>query len=156
MADKKKNPEEMNVTAICSGTVIDHIESRATFKVADILQVQDEEDVVLVGTNLPSGTLGKKGIIKVENRRLTSEEANKIALIAPRATLNIIKDYEVVEKTPITLPESIKGIVRCLNPTCVTNKQPVETQFDVVQSTPPVLRCRYCEKSMSGQDIVLH
>ena len=93
MSAQSAGKEKLSVSAIRNGTVIDHIESEATFKVADILRVQDEQNPVLVGMNLSSGELGAKGIIKIENRRLTPDEVNKIALIAPRATLNIISDY---------------------------------------------------------------
>jgi len=156
MSAQSAGKEKLSVSAIRSGTVIDHIESKATFKVADILRAQQEEhNAVLIAMNLPSKQLGAKGIIKIENRRLTPEEVNKIALIAPRATLNIISDYKVVEKTMVHLPERIEGIVRCFNPHCVTNEQPVNTSFQVLQSNPPVLRCLYCERVMSGEDIIL-
>jgi aspartate carbamoyltransferase regulatory subunit len=146
---------EMNVSAICDGTVIDHIESNATFKVADILQVQNEESMVLVGVNLPSGKLGRKGIIKIENRELTPDEVNKIALIAPQATLNIISNFRVVGKSKVELPPHIERIVRCFNPRCVTNQQTMATKFTVVATSPPALRCLYCERVMRGNDIIL-
>lgn len=155
MTDEAEGREQLNVTAIESGTVIDHVDNDATFEVADLLQVESEDGVVLVGMNLPSRKLGRKGIIKVARRQLTSEEANKIALIAPHATLNIIKDYQVVSKSPIELPDRVRGIVRCFNPTCVTNQQPVETHFEVTGTEPPVLRCLYCEKSMTAEDVML-
>ena len=155
MTQDAEKRAQLNVTAIENGTVIDHIDSESTFQVASILQVESEDDVVLVGMNLPSGKLGTKGIIKVANRQLTAEEVNKIALVARHATLNIIKDYEVVSKSAIELPDRIQGTVRCFNPTCVTNKQPVETRFEVTEGEPPVLRCLYCEKSMTAEDVVL-
>ena len=101
MTQEAEKRAQLNVTAIENGTVIDHIDSESIFQVASILQVESEDDVVLVGMNPASGTLGTKGIIKVANRQLTSEEVNKIALVAPHATLNIIKDYEVVSKSAI-------------------------------------------------------
>ena len=146
---------EMNVSTIRNGTVIDHIESDATFKVADILQVQREKQMVLVGVNLHSKRLGRKGLIKIEDRELTPDEVNKIALIAPRATLNIISDFKVVGKSMVQLPDRIERIVKCFNPHCVTNEQNVVTRFDVVQVSPPALRCLYCERVMTGEDIVL-
>jgi len=155
MNAEMQGPGEMNVSAIKNGTVIDHIESSATFKVADILRVQQEQDMVLVGTNLYSGRLGTKGLIKIEDRQLTAQEVNKIALIAPHATLNIINDYQVVDKWPVELPEKIEGIVKCFNPRCITNQQPVTTRFDVLESSPPTLRCQYCERVMKGEDIIL-
>ena len=154
MADEPAR-REMNVSAIRNGTVIDHIDSDATFKVADILQVEHGSDMVLVGVNLASGTLGKKGIIKIENRELTPDEVNKIALIAPRATLNIISDFHVVDKAHVELPEQIERIVRCFNPRCITNQQSIVTRFDVIGSTPPALRCLYCERVMRAGEIIL-
>lgn len=155
MAKGGNAKQQMQVTAIRDGTVIDHIDSDATFKVADILQVQEEQHMVLVGVNLASGGLGKKGLIKIENRKLTPDEVNKIALIAPQATLNIISDFEVVEKTPVELPARIERIVKCFNPRCVTNQHPLMTKFEVVRSSPPALRCEYCERVMSGEEIIL-
>jgi aspartate carbamoyltransferase regulatory subunit len=136
--------QQMNVSAIRNGTVIDHIQNEATFKVAEMLHLE-----------LPSQKVGKKGIIKVESRELTPREVNAIALIAPRATLNIIKDYRVVEKRRVELPARLEGIVRCFNPSCITNQQPIATCFEVLRSSPPTLRCIYCERLMSGSDIIL-
>ena len=155
MAAEGAKREEMKVTAIRDGTVIDHIENDATFKVAEILRLEQGEEMVLVGMNLPSGKVGKKGIIKIESRELTPQEVNKIALIAPRATLNIIEDYRVVEKRKVELPRRVDGIVRCFNPQCVTNQQAISTSFDVIATDPPTLRCQYCERVMSGADIIL-
>ncbi len=147
--------QELKVTAIRDGTVIDHIENDATFKVAEILRLEHGDEMVLVGMNLPSSKVGKKGIIKIESRELTSQEVNKIALIAPQATLNIIKDYRVVEKRKVQLPSKVEGIVRCFNPQCVTNQQAVSTSFEVIATGPPTLRCQYCERVMTGADIIL-
>ncbi|NLW50405.1 MAG: aspartate carbamoyltransferase regulatory subunit [Candidatus Brocadiaceae bacterium] len=147
--------EKMNVAAIRNGTVIDHIQNEATFKVAEILQLARSDQVVLVGMNLRSSRGGCKGIVKIEDRELTAREVSTIALIAPQATLNIIKDYRVVEKRRVELPRTVEGIVRCFNPSCITNCQNVATRFDVLASNPVSLRCSYCERLMSGPDIVL-
>ncbi len=147
--------KQLQVSAIKNGTVIDHIESKNTFKVARILDIENEDQVVLVGMNLTSGNLGKKGIIKIEGKNLTQEEANKIALIAPDATLNIIKNYEVVEKRKVSLQEELAGIVKCFNPNCVSNHEKMQTHFRVESKDPPRLRCHYCERSMEGKDIEL-
>ncbi len=155
MAQERHPNGEMNVSAIRNGTVIDHIESDATFKVADILQVQQEQHMVLVGVNLASGRLHKKGIIKIENRELTADEVSKIALIAPDATLNIISDFKVVDKARVQLPERIERIVKCFNPRCITNQQRVPTRFEVICASPPALRCLYCERVMTGEEIIL-
>ncbi|MCD6415870.1 MAG: aspartate carbamoyltransferase regulatory subunit [Planctomycetes bacterium] len=151
----ENSDKELSVAAIRDGTVIDHIQNEATFKVADILNLDTGEEVVLVGMNLPGSKAGRKGLIKIDGRELTLEEVNKIALIAPRATVNIIKGYRVVEKRKVQLPEQVEGIVRCINPNCVTNKQSVTTRFDVLESSPPSLRCVYCERTVSGADIIL-
>lgn len=148
--------KEMSVAAIRNGTVIDHIQTEATFKVAEILRLEREREVVLVGVNLRRGSGDdRKGIIKIESRELTPQEVNKIALIAPAATLNIIKDYRVVEKRKVELPSRVEGIVRCFNPQCITNQQPVQTCFDVTATRPVILRCTYCERTMAGADIIL-
>ncbi|MEE9585211.1 MAG: aspartate carbamoyltransferase regulatory subunit [Candidatus Brocadiales bacterium] len=147
--------KQLQVSAIKNGTVIDHIESKNTFKVANILNIENEDQVVLVGMNLTSGALAKKGIIKIEGKNLTQEEANKIALIAPDASLNIIKNYEVVEKRKVSLQEKLIGIVSCFNPNCVSNHEKVQTHFRVERKDPPRLRCHYCERAMEGKDIEL-
>ena len=155
MASPSPSREELSVSAICNGTVIDHIRNDATFKVAEILRLASEDHEVLVGMNLPSKKVGKKGIIKIESRELTPQEVNKIALIAPQATLNITKDYRVAEKRNVELPERAEHVVRCFNPSCVTNRQSVGTCFDVLTADPVSLRCTYCERVMSGPDIIL-
>jgi aspartate carbamoyltransferase regulatory subunit len=155
MGPRKKSVPELNVSAIRDGTVIDHIRNESTFKVAEILNLMHEGRMVLIGVNLPSGRLGRKGLVKVEDREVTPQEANKIALIAPEATLNIIKDYRVVEKRKVELPQAVEGFVRCINPSCVSNQQSIESSFDVIGAAPPTLRCVYCERVMSGRDIIL-
>ncbi len=155
MPQAEQNPEEKRVTAICNGTVIDHIPSDATFHVAQILQVEREQHMVTVGINLASNHLGKKGIIKIENRELTPDEVNKIALLAPEATVNIISDFQVVEKSRVQLPEIIERVVACFNPRCITNQQTVITRLQVIEPSPPVLRCLYCERVMRGGEIIL-
>lgn len=147
--------EHLSVAAIRNGTVIDHIRNAATFKVAEILDLDREGRMVLVGMNFHSGRVGQKGLIKVEGRELTPQEVNKIALIAPEATLNIIKDYQVAEKRRVEVPDRVEGIVRCFNPNCVTSRQSVTTCFEVVAKSPITLRCIYCERMMTGDDIIL-
>jgi aspartate carbamoyltransferase regulatory subunit len=147
--------KELQVSAIQSGTVIDHIESARTFQVAQILKVEREEGIVLVGTNLGSKALGKKGIIKISGKNLTQQEVNKIALIAPDATVNIIEDYEVVKKFKVRIPDVIEGIMKCFNPNCVTNHQSLPTRFHVAQRSPLKLRCHHCERTLGLKDVVL-
>ena len=147
--------KQLQVSAIKNGTVIDHIESKNTFKVANILNIENETQIVLVGMNLSSHNLGKKGIIKIEGKNLTQEEANKIALIAPDATLNIIKNYEAGDKKKVSLEDELIGIVKCFNPNCVSNHERIQTHFHVERKDPPRLRCHHCERTMEGKDIEL-
>jgi len=146
---------ELAVSAIENGTVIDHIDSASVFKVVSILRLEERNDMVLVGVNLPSEKYGRKGLLKVSGRRLTQEEVNKIALIAPNASVNIIRDYHVVQKFPVKISDEICGIVKCFNPNCVTNHQSVPTRFHVETRNPIQLRCHYCERCMGSKDIEL-
>ncbi|MEE9604212.1 MAG: aspartate carbamoyltransferase regulatory subunit [Candidatus Scalindua sp.] len=147
--------KKLEVSAIEEGTVIDQIASKSTFKVANILNIQGIDQVVLVGVNLSSKKLGKKGIIKIGGKILTQEEVNKIALIAPDATVNIIEDSELVKKFKVALPDSIEGIVKCFNPNCVSNHQKIQSRFHVINKNPIKIRCHYCERLMGTDDIEL-
>lgn len=145
--------KELAVAALKDGTVIDHIPSNAVFKAVKVLGLEDSTHAVTVGMNLESERLGKKGIIKVSDVEYDNDTLNRIALIAPLAVVNVIRDYEVVKKHPISLPDTIIGIVRCANPKCITNNEPMRTKFDVVQREPAtVIRCRYCNHSVPGAD----
>jgi aspartate carbamoyltransferase regulatory subunit len=147
--------KKLEVSAIEEGTVIDQIASKSTFKVANMLNIQDIDQVVLVGVNLSSKKLGKKGIIKIGGKSLTQEEVNKIALIAPDATMNIIKDSEVVRKFKVAIPDDIEGFLRCFNPNCVSNHQKIRTRFHVINKNPIKIKCHYCERLMGSDDIEL-
>jgi aspartate carbamoyltransferase regulatory subunit len=138
---------EMLVAAIENGTVIDHIPSEKTYQVAQLLGLQNLETPVTIGYNLLSKKLGKKGIIKVADKFFTDEEISRLSVVAPNIVLNIIHDYEVVEKKTVVTPEEIKGIVKCNNPKCITNNEPMATFFHVADG---ILTCHYCEKE---QDI---
>ncbi len=153
---KEAAEKERKVPAIDEGTVIDHIPSRMTLKVLKILDLHEYEHPVTIGFNLGSKKLGKKGIIKISGRKLSEEEFNKVALLAPNATVNIIKDYEVKEKIHVKMPEEIKNIVKCSNPKCITNFEEVKTKFLLVRGEPLRIRCVYCEKAMGRDDIVLN
>ncbi len=146
---------ELQVSAIKNGTVIDHIASENTFRVFQILNLEHIKEQVYLGTNLESKKLGKKGIIKISGKFFDPEEINKIALVAPHATLIEIKDYEVTKKEKINLPESIDKIVKCMNPKCVTNNQDVPTKFKLITDHhgKTKLSCHYCEKTMAQEDI---
>jgi aspartate carbamoyltransferase regulatory subunit len=144
------------ISAIEEGTVIDHIPSRVTFKIMKILDPQEYENTITIGLNLESGKLGKKGVIKISSRFLTAEEFDKIAILAPEATVNIIKDYEVKKKIKVTLPQKIEGIMKCANPNCITNNEEVRTKFAVVNESPLKIMCVYCERIISREDIILN
>jgi len=147
--------KKYEVSAIEEGTVIDQITSRSTFKVANILNIQDIDQVVLIGFNLSSKKLGRKGILKIEGKLLTQEEVNKISLIAPDATVNIIKGSEVVKKFKVAIPDSIEEFLKCFNPNCVSNHQNIQSRFHVINKNPIRIRCHYCERHMGEDDIEL-
>ena len=138
--------KQLQVNAIKDGTVIDHIPTNALFKVIKILKIEDTSNMVTFGNNLDSGLMGFKAIIKVANRFFEDAEVNKIALVAPHAKLNIIRDYEVVEKRVVEIPKEIIGIVHCFNPSCITNAENILTKFEVISDKPIAMKCFYCEK----------
>lgn len=139
--------KELKIPRIKDGTVIDHITAGNAVKVLHILGIpKSTSSIVSVAMNVKS-KLGKKDIVKVENRELDPHEVNKIALIAPKATINFIRDYEVAKKHKVKLADEIVGIVTCSNPTCVSNaKEPVRSRFKVISKDPPRIKCYYCER----------
>jgi len=145
--------KELNVSAIKNGTVIDHIAQGQVERVLYILNLSKFEDQIYFGANLDSKKFGKKGIIKVSNKFFAPEEVSKIALVSPTATLIEIRDYEVVQKTPVQISDEIKGLVKCMNPNCITNHEAVPTHFEVTDKTEIVLKCRYCEKNTGKTNI---
>ncbi|MDH5634808.1 MAG: aspartate carbamoyltransferase regulatory subunit [Candidatus Bathyarchaeota archaeon] len=146
----------LRVSKIKDGTVIDHITSGHALDVAKILGITGRRaGVVTIAMNVPSERLRHKDMVKVEGRVLAASEVDKIALLAPHATINIVKDYKVVEKQRVKLPETIKGIVKCDNPSCVSNSnEPVQTKFYVEKADPLRLKCHYCGHIMEKQDIL--
>ena len=152
-APKEETKRELKISAIEEGTVIDHIPTDATFKVVEILDLENNKGVVSIATNLQSKSVGKKGIVKVGGKSLTQEEVNKIAIVAPDATVNIIKNYDVKEKIKVKTPDVIDNVVKCSNPVCVTNNEQVSTKFYVAKKDPLKIKCHYCERSMGKEDI---
>lgn len=143
------------VAAIQHGTVIDHIAAGQALKIIYLLKLANYRKQVTLGLNLPSETLDFKDIIKLDDRELTAQEAHQVAVLAPRATINIIQDYEVIRKFQVEPPEFIKGIFSCLNPRCITNNENVSTHFNISKRTHHlVLQCRFCEKAFSQHEIV--
>lgn len=144
--EKEVSRKELKVSAIENGTVIDHIPSSSVFQVIRILNLSDIDNQTLFGTNLESQKMGTKGIIKIKNKFFAADEINKIALVAPTATLIVIKNFEVVEKKHASIPDHVEKIVKCFNPNCITNHEAIPTQFQVINKTELKLRCHYCEK----------
>ena len=145
---------KLQVEAIRQGTVIDHIPAGQGIKILDRLQLLDSRVSITVGFNLPSQHQGHKDIIKVTDRKFSEQEANQLALFAPSATINVIDNYEVVDKFKMALPETLSGAFACPNSNCITHNEPVETFFFLRQAAGDVrLKCKYCEKSFS-KDIV--
>ena len=156
MGEPAPGTPTLRVAKIREGTVIDHITAGYALIVLKILGITGREGfVVSVAMNVPSKKLGRKDVVKIEGRELSPEEVNKIALVAPRATINIIRDYEVVEKHRVRLPRTIRNIVRCVNPACITNaREPVEPIFYVVSEEPLRLKCHYCGRIMEQHDVL--
>lgn len=150
--DSKKR-KELKVSAICNGTVIDHIPYGKTFQVIKILNLDNDPNQLYIGTGLESKKYGKKGIIKISNKYFKVDEINKIALVAPTATLIEITDYEVTKKENVKHPDTVEKIVKCFNPKCITNVQGIETKFKVIEdhNGEMKLACHYCEKTMSKE-----
>ena len=146
MEKENKTRKELIVSAIENGTVIDHIPTQSVFQVIRILNLDQIGQQILFGTNLDSSKYGKKGIIKVNNKYFKPVEINKIALVAPTATLIVIKDYQVVEKMRVEIPDTIQEFVKCVNPNCITNVENVQTKFKVIDKEESKLKCHYCEK----------
>ena len=145
---------KLSVSAIENGTVIDHIPAQNLFKVISILGLEGIDNLITFGTNMESQRLGKKAIIKIAGKFFEREEINRIALVAPHAKLNIIRDYKVVEKQLVEVPDNIVGIVKCVNPKCITNFETIKTKFNVIDKKNVALKCHYCEKITDQEHMV--
>ncbi len=145
----------LEVSAIKNGTVIDHIPAKSLFKVIAILGLDKICNKITFGTNLESQKLGQKAIIKLSDVFFLDKDINKIALVAPQAKLNIIKNYKVTEKKVVEVPDEIIGIVKCMNPQCITNAEKIITKYQVVSKKDVKLKCYYCEKITDQDNIVI-
>lgn len=156
MENKTEYRKELKVNAIKNGTVLDHIPANQLFKVIHILGLSNCKNQITFGTNLDSKVLGKKAIIKIADRYFKNAEIDKIALVAPDAKINIIKDFEVIEKRVISVPNEITGIVKCLNPKCITNHQTITTKFNTVYEKSQLkLQCHFCEKITDANNLTI-
>jgi len=146
----------LRVSKIRDGTVIDHITHGHALDVLKILGITGiGEEAVTVAINVPSKDLVVKDMVKVEGRELDTEEVDKIALLAPHATINIIRNYKVVEKQRVKLPNLLRGIVKCANPTCISNSdEPIQSTFYVELEEPLRLRCHYCGHIMEKESVL--
>jgi aspartate carbamoyltransferase regulatory subunit len=147
------NKEKLKVDPIKNGTVIDHIIAGKALQVAEILNIGNSDNEIMLGLNLLSRKMGKKDIIKIENREITKQEANSIALISPTATLIIINEYKVIKKFGIDIPKKIKNHIVCPNSNCITNIEQVKTKFELAGNNPIEVRCFYCEKKYYIEEV---
>ena len=149
------NKKERLVAAIENGTVIDHIPAEKTFQVVNLLELQKLSTPVTIGYNFTSSKVGCKGIIKVSDKFFTDNEISRLSVVAPNIILNIIRDYEVGEKKQVITPDELCGIVKCNNPKCVTNNEPMATIFNVVDKAAGILKCHYCDKEQQIDNVEL-
>ncbi len=144
--------KELAVAALENGTVIDHLPCQAVYKAVRILGIENMDNSVTIGNNLTSGRFGRKGIIKVAGVEFDDAVLNRIAIFAPTAVVNTIRNYRVAEKRTVKLPDVLVGVVRCTNPKCITNNEPMDTCFEVVDRNDITLRCHYCNRTVDGHD----
>ena len=147
--------KELQVAAIENGTVIDHIPSDKLFKVTSLLGLDKLEHQITIGNNFPSNKMGSKGVIKIANKFFEEDEISRIALIAPNVVLNEIRNYKVAEKKTVTLPDELIGLVKCNNPKCITNNEPMATRFHVINKETGTINCLFCERKINKEDIII-
>ena len=145
----------MQVSALCNGTVIDHIPADKLFAVVSLLDIPSISSNVTIGYNLESKKLGTKGLIKIADRFFTDDEVSKISVVAPNVVLNTIKNYNVVEKREVKMPDELHNIIKCNNLNCITNNEPMATHFHVSNRKEGTIKCRYCEKEQNINDVEL-
>lgn len=145
----------MQVAALRNGTVIDHIPCEKLFTIVRMLGLEHMHNNITIGYNLDSQKLGTKGIIKIADKFFCDDEINRIAVVAPKIKLNIIRNYEVVEKKELTLPDTLTGIVKCCNPKCITNNEPMPTRMHVVDKENCTVKCHYCEKEQRREEFTI-
>ena len=144
--------DDIRLTPISNGTVIDHLPPNTALRILEILNLTHHKSATTVAINTESARLGRKDLIFIEGKELSEGEISKIGLIAHGATANTIKNREVVKKVKIPLPEKAIGIMQCLNPNCISNKEPIETRFSISMGGKRAT-CFYCERTMNGEEI---
>lgn len=149
--------EGLYVRKIKNGTVIDHIPAGRALAVLNILHISGKTGLrIAIVMNVESLRLELKDIVKIEGKYLNEEDVNKISLIAPSATVNVIKNYEVIKKFKVKPPAMIEGIIRCPNPTCISRKsrEPIRPKFKIISTNPIKLQCVYCGSIISEDEII--
>lgn len=149
----ENNKEHMMVAAIENGSVIDHIPTDKLFTVSQLLDLEKCSSEVVIANNLKSQVMNRKGLIKISGKFFTEDEINKLAVVCPNIRVVVIRDYKVAEKIEVTLPETLTDIVKCANPVCITNNEPMRTVF--YRKDGQTLKCRYCGKEQKIADIKL-
>ncbi|EAS63197.1 aspartate carbamoyltransferase regulatory subunit [Photobacterium angustum] len=143
---------QLKVEAIKNGTVIDHVPAHVGIKVLKLFNMDNSNQRVTIGLNLPSSALGAKDLIKIENVFINEDQANQLALYAPKATVNQIENYEVVKKLNLSLPDFISAVFKCPNTNCISHGEPVSSGFKVLTKKADIqLKCKYCEKVFSRE-----
>ena len=154
MSEPKKRTE-LQVAALENGSALDHIPPEQLFKVAQLLGLEQMDHRITIGNNLKSAKMGRKGVIKIADKFFEEDEINRIAVVAPNVVLNTIRDYEVVDKRRVELPDELTDIIRCNNPKCITNNEPMKSHFYVTDKAAGTVKCRYCEHKINRDEIVL-
>ena len=147
--------EELQVPALRNGTVIDHIPPEKIFEVVNLLHLEQVHTSVTIGYNLKSQKMGKKSIVKIADMLFTPEKLQQVVVITPHSTLCVIKDFEVVEKREVRMPDELIGIVKCDNHKCITNNEPMKTRFHVLDKEKGILQCRYCNREIQLDKVKL-
>ena len=147
--------QELQVAALQNGTVIDHIPSSKIFEVINLLHLEKVSTSVTIGINLKSKKMGHKSILKIADRFFTDEELNQLSVVTPNVSLAIIRDYEVVEKKEVKMPDELIGIIKCDNHKCITNNEPMKTHCHVLDKEKGILQCRYCNREVTLNNVKL-
>ena len=150
-----ENKQALQVAALRDGTVIDHIPSEKLFTIVRLLGLEHMTNNITIGFNLESKKLGRKGIIKIAGKFFCDEEINRISVVAPHVKLNIIRDYEVVEKKEVQMPDELKALVKCANPKFITSNAPMAALFHVVDKDNCIVKCHYCEKEQKREEFTI-
>ena len=147
--------KERLVAAIENGTVIDHIPAEKTYQVVSLLGLEHTTEPVTIGYNYPSIRFGKKGIVKISDKFFTDEEINRLSVVAPKIVLNTIHNFEITQKRMVETPDVLSGIIKCNNPKCITNNEPMKTLFHAIGKDKHILRCHYCDKEQEINKVEL-